>query len=567
MRKVRRLRDLSLVVKIATIIALVCLVLSIGNYVILQGTYNAYDEQLYIHTAQMFTSFVEQVDTHFSQMDTLTLSMITNKYFQENLIEMNAQPMGSTPWLEARTRLSGQLSSYAYGLDLFYSFHIYLHQGESIGTHDSLAPAERDKLVRIAAESEGKPRIILVGKGVYYTRQIRALYDAGESLGTLIARVDMLKLMRQNQAIYSDAGIGLNLSVHVGETRIYPNEEAPVRPLAADGWEIQNDSFVVQCTNRHGWKFLLYSPYDEIHRSIRLTESVSLILTMGIAFLAFLCGYFLVKRSTRHLNTLLVKIDDYRNGVLPDKEDIHHYQNRNDEFGRLHRHFDRMAYDNKKLNDEAYSRMLLQKEAQYQQLQQQIQPHFIFNAMSLITWIAYEHDDTEIAELAASLSRLLRTSMSFNDKAVRVRDEIKIVEDYMLIQTKRFGSRLQYEMCIPEELLDVQIPQLTIQPLVENAIKYALEEMLEPCQIRLAGAVEGDMAVLTVEDNGPGIDTEILQKLENNEITPRGHGIGMQNIQKRIQLLFSEDYGLRITREKGKTQIQVRVPYAVDDEK
>ena len=562
MKKIRRIRDLSLLMKIVAIIALVCLVLSVGNYVILQNTFDAYDEQLYVYTAQMFTSFVEQVDTQFEQADTLTLAMVTNKFFQEKLVEMRDQLMGSTPWLDARSKLANQLNSYAYGLDLFYSFHIYLEQGESIGTHDGLSDHERDKLVRIAAESQGQPRIILVGKGVYYTRQIRSLYEAGESLGTLIARVDMLKLMRDNLATYNNLDIGLKLSVHVGDTRVYPNETTPVRPLQEDGWGIQDDMFVVQCTNRYGWRFLLYSSYDDIHKSIRMTESVSLIMTIGITLLAFVCGYFLVKRSTRHLNTLLVKIDNYRDGVLPNKSDMPIYQNRNDEFGRLHRHFDRMAYDNKKLNDEAYSSMLLQKEAQYQQLQQQIQPHFIFNAMSLITWIAYEHDDTEIAELSASLSRLLRTSMSFNNKAVRVRDELKIVEDYMLIQTKRFGSRLQYEMQIPEELMDVQIPQLTIQQLVENSIKYALEEMLEPCSIRLEGRVEGETAVLIVEDNGPGIDTLILQKLEKKEISPKGHGIGLQNIQKRIQLLFSEEYGLQVIREQGRTRIQIRVPYA-----
>ena len=561
MRKIRRIRDLSLIMKIASIIALVCLVLSVGNYLILQSTYDAYDEQLYVHSAQMFTSFVDEVDNRFAQVDTLTLSMITNKYFQEKMVEMRDQIEGSSPWLDAREKLAGQLSSYSYGLGMFYSFHIYLKQGESIGTHDGLSDTERDKLVRISAESEGKPRIILIGKGVYYTRQIRDMYGSNEALGTLIARVDMLKLMRQSLESYSDAGIGLNLSVHAGDTRVYPNEEAPVHPLEKDGWEIQGDRFVVQCTNRYGWKFLLYSSYDEIHKSIRLTQSMSLVMTMTIAFLAFLCSYYLVKHSTRHLNTLLVKIDAYRDGVLPDKSEMHQYQNRNDEFGRLHRHFDRMAYDNKKLNDEAYDRMLLQKEAQYQQLQQQIQPHFIFNAMSLITWIAYEHDDPEIAELSASLSRLLRTSMSFNDKAVCVKDELKIVDDYMLIQTKRFGSRLRYEKALPEELLDVKIPQLTIQPLVENSIKYALEEMLETCQIRLTGRLEGDTAVLIVEDNGPGIDTAILQKLENNEIAPKGHGIGLQNIKKRIQLLFSEEYGLQICREKGRTQILVRVPF------
>ena len=565
MRKVRRLRDLSLTMKIVAVIACVCLVLSVGNYMILQNTYQAYDEQLYIHTAQMFTSFVGQVDTRFSQVDILTISLITNSSFQDSLIEMRGHPEGSTPWLAARDKVSTYLHSYLYGIDMFYNFAIYLEDGERIGTNDGLSANQRDKLIHIAAESRGRSQLVRIGRNVYYIRQIIGTMEEEHVLGTMIARVNILKLMQDCLAIYNNAGIGLNLSIHVDDTLIYPNGESTVQPLAQDGWQIQGDRFVVQCTNSLGWRFLLHSSYDEIHKSMRMTEKLSIILTVIIALVAFLCSYYLVKRSTRHLQSLLVKIDAYRDGILPEKKEMILYQDRNDECGRLHRHFDRMAYDNKKLNDEAYDRMLLQKEAQYQQLQQQIQPHFIFNTMSLITWIAYEHDDQEIADLSTSLSRLLRTSMSFDDKTVCVRDELKIVEDYMLIQTKRFGSRLRYEMCIPQELLDVKIPQLTIQPLVENSIKYALEEMLETCQIRLTGRVEGDTAVLIVEDNGPGIDTKILQKLESNEIAPKGHGIGMQNIKKRIQLLFSEEHGLQVHRVKNKTQIHVRVPYRCVD--
>lgn len=562
MKWINKIRDLSLGMKMMIIVTLVCLCLSIANYAILQSSYDAYDQQLYVHTAQVFTSFVEQVETRFSQVDTITLSMITNSNFQNGLRDMRDFDRGSTPWLEAREVVSNQLSSYIYGIDTLYTFEICLESGDNVGSSDGISSKDREKLISIAAESQGRPRMIIVGRKVYYIRQIRCTVHENESLGTMIARVNITKLMDDCGEAYRKSGIGLNLSVYAGNTLLFPYTEEGVKPLGQDGWEIQDDLFVSQCTNSYGWKFLLHAPYDEIHKSIRVTETTSVLLTAVIALSALMGSYYLVRRSTKHLGILMHKIDAYRDGVLPEKEDVEKYLHRHDEVGRIHRHFDRMAYDNKRLNDEAYDRMVLQKEAQYQQLQQQIQPHFIFNTMSLITWIAYEHDEPEIADLSTSLSRLLRTSMSFDDKAVRVRDELKTVEDYMLIQTKRYGERLQYEMCIPEELLDVRIPQLTIQPLVENSIKYALEAMLETCNIRLFGRVEGDTAVLVVEDNGPGIDPLILEKLKAGTVEAKGHGIGLQNIHKRVQLRFSEAYGLQIRRENGKTQIQVRVPYA-----
>lgn len=561
MKLLMKIRNLGLGMKMMIIVTLVCLCLSIGNYAILQSSYDAYDEQLYVHTAQVFTSFVEQVETRFAQVDTIALSMITNSNFQNGLRDMRDFNSGSTPWLEARKVVQNQIRSYIYGIELFYTFSVYTEDGDNVGSSDGISSKDRDKLISIAAESQGRPRIIIIGNKVYYTRQIQCMSHEDESLGTMLARVNITKLMDDCGEAYRKAGIGLNLSVYAGNTRLYPYMDGDIKPLDQDGWGIQGNLFISQCTNSYGWKFLLHAPYDEIHKSIRMTQTNSVLLTAVIAFGALLGSYYLVRRSTKHLGILLQKIDAYRGGVLPEKEDVEKYLHRHDEVGRLHRHFDRMAYDNKRLNDEVYDRMLLQKEAQYQQLQQQIQPHFIFNTMSLITWIAYEHDDTEIADLSTSLSRLLRTSMSFDDKAVRVRDELKVVEDYMLIQSKRFDDRLHYEMCIPEELLDVRIPQLTIQPLVENSIKYALEEMLDTCNIRLLGWVEEDTAVLAVEDNGPGIDPQILEKLEAGTVEAKGHGVGLQNIHKRIQLRFSEEYGLQICCQNGKTQIQVRVPY------
>lgn len=105
------------------------------------------------------------------------------------------------------------------------------------------------------------------------------------------------------------------------------------------------------------------------------------------------------------------------------------------------------------------------------------------------------------------------------------------------------------------------IPQMTIQPIVENSIKYALEGSLDSCTIRILGYKDGDAAVIIVEDNGPGIDKDILCKISEGSVETEGNGIGLMNIQKRIQLVFSEDYGLEFHRVNECTQVWIRVPF------
>lgn len=558
------IQNLSLYLKMLLIITFACSVLLLGNYAVLQMVYHSYDEQLYVKTAQVFTSYVEQVETEFDVLNTLSLSMLGDSGIQRNMMLLRDEEDGSEAWLTARRELASQISSYLYNVTAFDHFGVYTNGGISIGSLGKLTENDKEQLADIAVESKGVSKIMMYRERLYFLRQIRQSQDfAFTNLGVMIGEIDIQKILSECGEIYRDSGIGLDLSVYVENECIYQEEEI-MEPLEEDGWQIREDKFIVQCTNDRGWKFLIYTSYDEIHSSIRVTMMRSFLLTVAIAFIALFISYCLVARLTRQLDILMDKFDDYGKGVLPSKEDMEHYKDRHDEIGRLHRHFDRMAYEYKRLNDENYNRMLLQKEAQYKQLQQQIQPHFIFNTLSLITWMAYQHKDTEIAELSNALSRMLRETMAFSGKTVTVKDELKLVEDYMLIQSKRYEGRLKFVMDIPVQIEKVMIPQMTIQPIVENAVKYALEEMLDTCVIKVWGRIEGKDAVLLVEDNGIGIDEDIIRKLDTGEVSTAGNGIGLRNIQQRIQLIFSEAYGLEFHRIEERTQVRIRVPFEAE---
>ena len=379
------------------------------------------------------------------------------------------------------------------------------------------------------------------------------------TLGTIIGEIDIEKLLNDLGELYRASDVELDISVFVEDTCIYQKNET-VKLLSEDGWEIQGDNFVVQCTMNRGWMFLLYTSYDAIHEAIRGITVDSFLIFALITMAVLLVSYFFVARITQHLDRLMSKFDAYGKGILPDQEEMKMYADRKDELGRLHRHFDKMVYEYKQLNDESYNRMLLQKDAQYKLLQQQIQPHFIYNTLSLISWIACEHKDKEIVELTNALSRMMRKTLSFSEKTIPIKEELQLVEDYMLIQSKRYGRRLVFEINVPKEMEQIQIPQMTVQPIVENAVKYALEEMLEPCTIRIYGRREAEREILIVEDNGFGFDENIIQKLASGEIKADGNGIGLQNIQKRIQFVFGEKYGLEFHRIEQGTQVWICIP-------
>lgn len=556
------IQNLSLHKKMLLIIIFSCLTLLAGNYTVLQMAYRAYDEQLYIKTAQVFTSFAEQIETEFEKMDNVALSMIGDNGIQNNLTILKNTQEGSQEWLNAWQAMRSSVSSYNYNIDFWENFGIHLpgKTHKAIGTYGNLDVEDRETLATKAMESGGASQIVIFEEQIFYIRQIRESRKfAFTQLGTIIGEINIEKLLNDLGELYRAGGVELDISVYVEDICIYQKGDK-VSLLSEDGWEIQKDNFVVQCTMNRGWKFLMYTSYDAIHEAIRGITVNSFLIFALITMAVLLVGYFFVARITRHLDRLMKKFDAYGKGILPNEEEMKVYVSRKDELGRLHRHFDRMAYEYKQLNDENYNRMLLQKDAQYKLLQQQIHPHFIYNTLSLISWIACEHKDKEIVELTNALSRMMRKTLSFSEKTIPIKEELQLVEDYMLIQSKRYGKRLVFEINVPWEMEQIQIPQMTVQPIVENAVKYALEEMLEPCTIKIYGRIETEKGILIVEDNGFGIDENIIQKLALGEAKADGNGIGLQNIQKRIQLVFGEKYGLEFHRIEQGTQVWICIP-------
>jgi two-component system sensor histidine kinase YesM len=218
---------------------------------------------------------------------------------------------------------------------------------------------------------------------------------------------------------------------------------------------------------------------------------------------------------------------------------------------------------------------LKKQHAEYLALQNQINPHFLFNTLEAIRGDALEAGMISLADTTGALATYFRYTITEVDNLVTLEDELDNVENYYQIQRYRFGDRVTMHIEYPDEhlaCLDVRLPKLTLQPIIENAITHGLEGKLTPGTIYLSFEMTKTDLIIHVKDNGVGIDTETVKKMNEsfrgigtNPAEEENHsahnGIAMGNINHRIHLLFGNEYGLHIYSIKGLgTDVQVTLP-------
>lgn len=221
-----------------------------------------------------------------------------------------------------------------------------------------------------------------------------------------------------------------------------------------------------------------------------------------------------------------------------------------------------------------------QKQAEYLALQNQINPHFLYNTLEAIRADALIAGVDQIADTTEALATFFRYTITDVDRLVTLSDELENVEDYFTIQKFRFGDRMDLELELnDEELLSARMPRLVLQPLVENAVVHGLEEKTGEGIVKVVVESSRNVLYVYVKDDGVGMDTEQMEKL--NEIFStqnrtrkrfgdgknRKGGIALPNVNSRIKLLFGEDYGLHVFSSEGMgTEIRMILPLIYDDE-
>lgn len=291
-----------------------------------------------------------------------------------------------------------------------------------------------------------------------------------------------------------------------------------------------------------------------------------LLFFIGMAVLTFFLALvinLIVQHLLRKFYEILKSIRNVQKGdlnvVIPECG--------NDEMGELGTQINKMLERIKQLMNDNLNREMLAKNSEIRALQNQINAHFIYNVLESIKMMAEIDEEYAISDAVTSLGKLLRYSMKWVSGNVLVEQELEYIKNYMALINLRFDYEIYLSLNIPELILKQEIPKMSLQPIVENAICHGIEQMAEDTNIYIKGLVEGDDCVIEITDAGKGMTEDEVKRLKQKiagEIDSNGgsgNGIGLKNVQDRIHIAFGEKYGIEIASMIGcYTKIRVRIP-------
>ena len=296
-----------------------------------------------------------------------------------------------------------------------------------------------------------------------------------------------------------------------------------------------------------------------VYRMRNSFVAAMLVLAVGLAFFV----NFIVTRLLGQFYDILKSIRVIQKGDLG----IRIQNCGNDEMGELGTQINKMLDRIGRLMKENIDREVLAKNSQIRALQNQINAHFIYNVLESVKMMAEIDEEYAISDAVTSLGILLRYSMKWVSGNVTVGEEIEYVRNYLLLMNLRFDYEIYLSLNIPEEVFRQEIPKMSLQPIVENAIYHGIEELAEDTNIYIKGILKDGDCILEISDAGKGMDADTLERLKRKMAGGietgggTGDGIGLKNVQDRIRMSFGEKYGIDIASKAGcYTKVTLRVP-------
>ena len=415
--------------------------------------------------------------------------------------------------------------------------------------------------------------------GLFFVKAIRLLENLRlDTLGIEVVQVDLEKLVKSSVSLNQYDNVIFVLTRPQDGAVMYSSagEAGPQTLPTLDTesrWDICKLDSVKYFVTADGsadypWDYLCLVPYNEIYASIRDALLFCILFFLAGIALTFLVCHFLVDRITRRFAKLISQMDQFAkytpDMVLPVDEFSGEEREAGDEVGMLSRHFSHMAREIDGLIQTDYTNRILLREAQLKALEAQINPHFLYNTLSAINWRAKMRGAQEISDMVEALSNLLRVTLNDDSGLIPLEKELSLVQSYIVIQRIRFDETLDYRLAVEaDELKDVLIPKLTLQPLIENAIRYGLEQSTQICRVQLSVRRQGAQLVLLVQNDGSLYEDDLLEKLRQKTVTPHGYGIGLLNIEKRLEFAFGKEAGLELYNEDGMATARITIPCRV----
>ena len=314
------------------------------------------------------------------------------------------------------------------------------------------------------------------------------------------------------------------------------------------------------------WKTVGVFPLDEAQKVVTLITYGS----YGIALLILLFAIILAVLFARSIANPITKLRLLMKSAEAGNFDVRFNKKYNDEIGQLGESYNTMIDRISELIIMVQIQEKSKRKAEIEILQAQINPHFLYNTLDTIQWMAQEHNAQDVVDLVDSLTNMLRIGLSKGNEIITVRMEIKHVESYLMIQKTRYEDKLNYSIQVEEQLLSCRMIKLILQPLVENAIYHGIKEKRGQGQIQIIGQLRDGKIHFQVIDNGIGMTPEKLdqinQLLKADNLQPNEVGYGIFNVNAKIKLNFGNEYGISFQSVYGEgTTVDVWHPMLDDN--
>lgn len=295
--------------------------------------------------------------------------------------------------------------------------------------------------------------------------------------------------------------------------------------------------------------------------SVKTGYRVVIIIGIISVIVCLLISNRLSEYFYRPIKALSFAMKRFRKGDFDTKIEI----DREDEFQELATGFNKMTTQLSNTMEERVAAERKTTETRIAMMQAQLNPHFLYNTLDTIKWVAKANQVPEVATLSASLAGILRSSIS-EKQFCPLSKELQLVENYIEIQRIRFENSFTLNIDVPNELMDAIIPKLILQPLVENAIIHGFKEQDEGKVEIFASKTEDKDLLISIKDNGEGISDEMIKILETKDTQSLTGHIGLNNVNTIIELYYGPEYGVKAERlQEGGTIMTVRLPFSKEE--
>ena len=317
--------------------------------------------------------------------------------------------------------------------------------------------------------------------------------------------------------------------------------------------------YSISRSEKTGWTVVDCTNVKELLSKSRQAQSVYVLTAIILVIVALLFSRFMARSITLPIQKLRDSMKKVQEGDFSVSDVVVDSKN---EIGSLTKSFDVMTHRIHELMEQNVHEQEEKRKSELKALQSQINPHFLYNTLDSIIWMAEGKKNEEVVLMTASLARLLRQSISTEDEVVPIANEVEYARGYLTIQKMRYKDKLEFQIEVDSSILYIPLIKLVLQPIIENAIYHGLKYKESKGLLIVKGFMKDGNAVLQVIDDGVGMDEETLAHIyDKHKVNYHSNGVGVYNVQKRLKLYYGEDYGITYTSELGKgTTATITIP-------